>query len=101
MPRRTATFAAPTVPDVPMAGPGFWPKLMPDTTRSGLTPSLSIATPTASAGVPATDVAGMPLIVVTDCVVTGPAVVLSATPLWFVAGATTAISTPGSLISAA
>ncbi len=34
-PRVTASRAAPTVPDTPARGPMFWPKLIPDTTRSG------------------------------------------------------------------
>ena len=52
MPRAAAARAAPTVPEMSTAGPRFWPKLMPDTTRSGVKsmPCWSMAQMMVSAG---------------------------------------------------
>ena len=100
MPNEIAWRAAPTVPDSAAKGPMFWPKLMPETTTSGLNdnPWSFTAQITVSAGYPCTAVAGYPLAVVAFDVTNAPAlvgVVFSPVPLSFVRGATTVTCVSG------
>ena len=83
MPRASAVWAAPTVPEREASGPMFSPKLIPDTTRSGrcATPWSSMAQMMVSAGYPATALAGYPLAVVASVAVKVPPVTLAPVPL--------------------
>ena len=81
--------------------PRFCPELTPVITTSGVTSMPpSRAQLTASAGKPATDVAGKPLAVCTSATSSSPSVVLEPLPLWFSFGATTTSSVSGSSPSA-
>src|SRR5262245_33567630 len=96
MPCRAAHSAAPTVPERLTSWPTFWPKLMPETTRSGGCGRAS-STPysTESAGNPATAVAGKAPAVDDGVTLKGVVVRLSPVPLWLAAGAITVTSRLG------